>query len=309
MTTALRSPVLVDLQHALAAEIGIRHPSPAARRLLDLLTIVVARSYSLACRADARYQILNGDVQRVWRASERLACQEAHAAARVVTQSAFSDEAKTAAGIELASFVTEVLKIQVGAIPNSIGHTSKPAELARIVQYDYFIGATQELLSERWNRPTITSARAYIRSALTREAHRHYVGKLQEQRLLDSIEPLRVPIPTEFRADHVVVPIDLEHGLAVLRGAGMQDDLATLIVERYLRHQRPGDIGVDQEAAQELGWSPRRLQQVQAALHRTWGSRIQAWFEAGSYRPRKKLENRVGSEGENLPLVSRGENQ
>ena len=214
MTTALRSPVLVDLQHALAAEIGIGHQSPAARRLLDLLTIVVARSYSLACRADARYQILNGDVQRVWRASERLACQEAHAAARVVTQSAFSDEAKTAAGIELASFVTEVLKIQVGAIPNSIGHTSKPAELARIVQYDYFIGATQELLSERWNRPTITSARAYIRSALTREAHRHYVGKLQEQRLLDSIEPLRVPIPTEFRADHVVVPIDLEHGLA-----------------------------------------------------------------------------------------------
>ena len=304
MSTALRNPVLLGLRADLAGAIGLRQTSPVADRLLDILTGLVARSYTMICRGDSRYPILGRAVDRLWRAAEKICCQEAQKAARVVTQPAFGQKTKTAAGIELAGFVTETLKISMGAIPRSIRDTSAPAELARIDQYDYFIGATEELLSGRWDRPGIISPGAYIRSALIREAHRYYAAKLEEQRFVVSTRAVRgASSHAEFSPGQVIAPVDLERGLAVLRAAGLPEDVARLIGERYLRRQRPGDIGIDQEAAHELGWTPRRLECAQTHLRRDWGARIREWFEAGCYRPRKKLENRVGSRPEISPFI------
>lgn len=302
--SALRNPILVGLRADLAADIGLRQSTPAADRLLDILTVAVVRAYTMICRGDGRYPILGRAVDGLWRAAEKICCQEAQKAARAVMQPTLSQQTKTAAGIELASFVTDTLKISMGTIPRSIRDKSAPAELARIDQFDYFIGATQELLSGRWDRPGIISPGAYIRSALIQEAHRYYAAKIEEQRFVVSTTAVRgASSPAEFSPGQVIAPVDLERGLAVLRAAGMQDDLATLIVERYLRHRRPGDVGVDQEAAQELGWTPERLERVQAALRRGWGARIRDWFEAGCYRPRKKLKNRVGSRPEISPFI------
>jgi hypothetical protein len=299
INSALRNPILLDLRNDIAMEIGVRQSTPVAGRLLDILTVVVARSYTMICRGDSRYPILGREVDRLWRVIEKISCEEAQRAAKAMTQSALSQETKTAAGIELAGFLTETLKISPGRIPPSIRDTSDPVELARIDQYDYFIGATQELLSGRWNRPTIISPHRYLRHALLIEAHRYYMTNLAKQRVEDFPH---LGVRPALRPNEIVVPVDLHHGLAVLRAAGLPQDLAMLIAERYLRHQGPGDIGIDAEIAEDLGWSPGHLERVQTALRRGWGARMRQWFFNGCYRPRKKLKNRVGGEGENLPL-------
>jgi hypothetical protein len=239
----------------------------------------------------------------LWAGGEKLVCAEATAAATVTSNHALSDAGRNSAAIDVAGFLHDTLKIPAGTVPSSIIRTSTPGDVARIDDYDYYGAITQELVAQRWARPDIRRPQAYLRKALLQEAHRYYAGKLREQRLFDGIGPaLRMPAPGEFRPDHVVVPFDLERGLAVLRAAGLPEDVATLLAERYLRHQRRGDVGVDFEAAQELGWSPKRLDRVQAALRHDWGARVRDWFIRGSYRPRKKIENRVGGKAENPPL-------
>jgi hypothetical protein len=305
-----RQPALVALREALAAEIGTPNSTVATQENLNALTITLARSYSFVCKGDERYQTLSPAIDRLWVGGEKLVCAEASAAATVTSNQALSDAGRNSAAIDVAGFLHDTLKIPAGTVPSSIIKTTAPGDVARIQPFDYYGAITAELLAARWARPNVRRPQAYLRTTLFREARRHYLRGLSDQRRFDPIEVIMPTATAEANLpDRIMVAADLERGLAVLRAAGMQEDLARLIVERYLRHQRPGDIGVDQEAALELGWTAKRLERVQAALRRDWGTQVQRWFLNGGYRPRKKSLDRVGSEGENLPLVSRGENQ
>jgi hypothetical protein len=292
-----RHPPLAALRADLAGEIGVRRLTSDAQAALDWLTLVTARCYSLTCRGDTRYRTLLPAVTRMWHATERAVCREARNAALIVTSDAYSHSIKATAGGDVAD-ILGVIGVTLGTIPRSIKRTSQAAALAQIEPYDYVGGVVDELLAGRWSQPQIAAPFAYLRRALLAEAERYYAAELRDRR---RYVPLSVDIG--YRPiQSVVVAADLERGMKILRAAGLPDDLARPIAERYLRYQGPGDTGVDSEIADALGWTPHRLERARDAMRRAWGGRVREWFEAGSYRPRKKSKNRPDSQGEKSPL-------